>query len=99
MNKTLTIATKIHTHNDLVKAFSESLGREIKYVQLPYDVVKMDKGVPERQIDGAIDLYEVVNADLPIFSNPERAVHFKSITGSDPLTVQQWVETVANGFN
>ena len=100
-NKTFKLATKSSTHADLVKAFSQSLGREIKYVQLPYSAVKEafnGKGLPEWQVDGLMQVYKMIDDGSPVTNDPEGAAHFKTITGSDPLTVEQWVEAVADGF-
>ncbi|XP_062520702.1 uncharacterized protein LOC134195656 [Corticium candelabrum] len=100
-NKTFKLATKACTYNDVVKAFSESLGREIKYVQVPYEAAKkgvMDMGIQEWQADGMVELMKIVSSGSPITNDPEGVIHFKSITGSDPITVQQWVAAVAGGF-
>ena len=100
-NKTFKLATKSGTHTDLVKAFSQSLGREIKYVQVPYSAAKeafMKKGVLEWQVNGVLELYKLFDGGSPVTNDPEGATHFKTITGSDPLTVEQWVAAVADGF-
>ncbi|XP_062520582.1 NAD(P)H azoreductase-like [Corticium candelabrum] len=101
VNKTIKLATKACTYNDVVKAFSESLGREIKYVQVPYEVVAkgaLDMGFPEWQANALIEMNKLINAGSPVTNDPEGVIQFKSITGSDPIPVQQWVAAVAGGF-
>lgn len=100
-NKTYKLASKSSTNTDLVKAFSQFLGREIKYVQVPYSTVKeamMGSGLFEVLADGLIKMFELINSGSPIANDPEGVSHFKTITGSNPVTVEQWVEAVADGF-
>ena len=100
-NKTLKPAAKAFTYSEAMKAFSESLGREIKYVQIPYEAVKKgvkDMGIEDWQADGMIEVMKSINSGSPVNNDPEGVTHFKSITGSDPIPVQQWVAAAAGGF-
>ena len=89
-----------HTFNDLVKAFSETLGKEVKYVQNSFEDVRTQwskLGVSERQIDGLIEYWTDVSAG----KFHERSDHdndFTVITGKPSTSLASWVQKYANAF-
>lgn len=98
-NKTYTLGSASHTFNDIVKAFSEALGREIKYVQQPYDEFEqtfVEMGWPDWLIQGVIEYFRLIDCGSGCL--PSGVSTFKSITGQDPLTIQQWVALVSGDF-
>jgi uncharacterized protein YbjT (DUF2867 family) len=100
-NKTLKVATTSTTHADLAKALSQSLGREIKHIRVPYSwarEVLLKKGLPEWEVDRREEMYKLLDSGSPFTNDPEGAVVFKTITGQDPVSLEQWVATVADEF-
>ena len=89
-----------HTFNDLVKAFSETLGKEVKYVQQSFEDVKSQwsqRGVSERQINGLIEYWTDVSAG----KYQERTDHdndFTVITGKPSTSLASWVQRYSNVF-
>jgi hypothetical protein len=100
-NKTIRISTKSMTHTDLAKALTRALGREIKYIQGTYSATKeayLKFGFPEWQVEGGIGVYKLINIGSPAMNDPDGPALFKTITGADPLSLEQWVATVAGAF-
>ena len=61
VNKTYAIVSDRHTHNDVAKAFSEALGKEITVTTNTYEEAKkfmMGIGFPEWQVDGILELID-----------------------------------------
>jgi len=99
-NKTYTLTTpKNIAHADIAKVFSEVLGRQIDYVQVPYEAAKkafMDLGVPEWQADGVMELYKYVDAGDKMVTTPTK--DFKKIVGKEAKGFKQWLEPVKGAF-
>ncbi len=99
-NKTYILVSDRHTFNDLTAAFSASLGREIKYVRVPYDAAKKSfsgMGYSEWQVDGTMELYHLIDSGSPI-TNEADLSHFEQITGEKPLDIKTWVSQVVGAF-
>jgi len=97
IGKTYDITGPAYSHADLAAAFTASLGKPVEYVQVPYDAAKesfVSKGWPEWQVNGLLEVFRSVDAGTYSFFNTD----FKSITGREPTSVQQWVETNKAGF-
>ena len=98
--KTYTIVSDRHTYNDVAAAFSEVLGKEVKYVRVPYEAAKKalaDLGVPEWQAAGALELYHLIDSGAPE-TNQANTGDFTAITGEQPTTIKSWVEKYGGGF-
>ncbi len=67
---------------------SEALGKEIKYVRVPYEATKqgmMAAGVPEWQAEGFIEQLMIIDASTR--KECDAAV-FKQITGEEPTDLK-----------
>ena len=96
--KAYTIVSDTHSFEDLAKAFSAGLGRDVKYTQQSYEEAKaawLQNGVPESTINGLMEYWEAVNAGKMIEGNNE---DFTNITGKQPTNVAEWVQRYAVAF-
>lgn len=78
------------TGNDIAKAFSEVLGKEISYVSISKEEAKkmfLELGMPEWQADGALELVED-------YANRHYQVtdHIFQITGTHPRTIKETIQ-------
>ena len=99
-NKTYAIVSNRHTYNDVAKAFSEALGKEITITNNTYEEAKkfmMGMGFPEWQVDGILELYKLIDSGSPS-TNQENLSTFKDLTGEEPTSLQDWVKAVAPAF-
>ncbi len=99
-NKTYTLVSDRYTFKDVAAAFSASLGREIKYVRVPYDAAKqsfLGIGFPEWQVDGLLELFHFVDSDSPLTNHADLS-QFEKITGEKPIDLKTWVSQVAGAF-
>ena len=99
-NKTYAIVSDRHTHNDVAKAFSEALGKEITVTTNTYEEAKkfiMGIGLPEWQVDGILELYKLIDSGSST-TNQEHFPDFKDITGEEPTNLKDWVKAVAPAF-
>lgn len=86
--------------NDVAKAFSKALGREITITTSTYeDTERSLSGLgifqPCRQIRSFIELHKIVDSG----SAPNQTTsHYKDITGEDPTSLKDWVTAVAPAF-
>ena len=65
--------------------------------QVPFEAASKafaDAGTPEWVIKGSMQLYELMNAGCSGLSVDD----FVAITGKQPTSVQQWVESIKEGF-
>ena len=87
-----------HSLDDLVKGFSDALGKDVKYIQQSYEDVKaafLQNGVPEYRVDGLIEYWKTVNAG----SYEEGDINdFTVITGKQPTSVASWAQRYASVF-
>ena len=93
-NQTVSIIGDFCSYSDLIEALSEALGREIKYVHLPYDVARkgmLDAGVPEAQTNSWFEMVALLDASSPAMVDTHPGV-FKGITGDEPLSLKEWVK-------
>ena len=100
-NKTYTVVSARYTSNDLAKFFSEVLGREIKYIQIPYDAMKQalsEKGfLLEWQIDFLLELFSLIDNGAPETNQSDLSV-YKTLTGEEPTSVKAWIEKYEAAF-
>ena len=84
------------SHRDLASAFSNALGREVQYVQVPYEDAKkafMGNGFPEWQVDGILELYKRIDAGKYDYESS-----LPKLLNREPLSYTQWVDSVKRGF-
>ena len=99
-DKTYHIASDRYTYNDLAKAFSETLGREIKYIQVPYDAARqgmLGKGLPQWQVDGLLEMFKLIDNDSPVTNQADLSV-YKTLTGEEPTPMKAWVAKYGPAF-
>ena len=99
-NKTYTIVSERHSYDDVAKAFSEAVGKEVKYVRVPYDAAKqsfLQAGVPEWQTDGILELYKLIDTGSPA-TNQADLSDFEKITGEKPTSLKAWLSKVGGAF-
>ena len=99
-SKTYVIVSDRHTHNDVAKAFSEALGKEITVTTSTYEEAKkfmMGLGFPEWQVDGILEVYKLIDSGSST-TNQENLSNFKDITGEEPTNLKDWVKAVASAF-
>lgn len=100
-NKTYRVYGDRHSHGDFAKELSKLLGREIKYIRIPYEVMKkgmLDTGaVEEWQADGVLEGFQLIDAGSPVMAGNDLGV-YKSITGEDPTSYKEWLANNLGAF-
>ena len=99
--KTYKLMSNRHTLNELAAAFSQALGKNVKYERISYndcrrrlvDVV----GFSEEDADGILEIYRLTDEECPMVDDPEMS-HFNQITGEKPTSLKEWVNEVAPAF-
>ena len=100
VNKTYTLVSTRHSLSDAAKAISEVVGKEVKNVQVPYDVAKqamLQAGRPEFMSDGIVELYKLINSDSPA-TNQGDLSDFEEITGEQPTSLKTWLAKAGAAF-
>jgi uncharacterized protein YbjT (DUF2867 family) len=100
IGKTYTIISEHYTQGELAAAFSKALGREIKYIQIPFDVQKkgmIDLGLVEWAVDGLIEIFKFIEEGVPEAVLPGDG-DYKKITGADPTTLDGWLSKYGEFF-
>lgn len=89
-----------HMHGDFAKALSKALGREIKYIRVPYESAKkslIDSGAQEWQADGILEGLQLIDSRSPLVTGNDLGV-YKCLTGESPTDLKKWVDRNAGGF-
>ena len=100
VNKTVNIISHQDTYSDFAKAISEALGREVKYIQVPYEATRkifMDIGFPEWRANAIVELYKLIDSSSPTMTGMESGA-FENITGEEPTDLKKWVAKHAVEF-
>ena len=100
VNKTYTVVSDRHSFGDLAKAFSEAVGKEVKYVRVPYEAAKqsfLQAGLPEWQVDGILELYKLIDSDSRD-TNQASLGDFEKITNEKPTDLKAWLGKVGGAF-
>jgi len=99
VNATIEVAAATSTFNDIASYFSEATGREVSYVQVPYDAALASMtgaGWPEWQAAGVLDLLRLIDADdagaISETADTER------VLGRAATTFKEWVLRVGGAF-
>ena len=98
--KGYTIHCDRYTNAEFAAAFTEALGKEVKFVQVPPEAAKqalVGKGWPEWQVDGLLEIMKLIEEGTSFFSVGDAGV-LKSLTGEEPISMKAWVTKNAPGF-
>ena len=99
--KTYKLISNRHTLNELAAAFSQALGKNVKYERISYNdcrrrlVEVVD--FSEEDADGILEIYRLTDEECPMVDDPEMS-HFNQITGEKPTSLKEWVNEVAPVF-
>ena len=99
-NKTYTIVSDRHTYNDVAAEFSKALGKEIKYIRVPYEAAKqsfLGMGFPEWAIDFLFNVFKQIDSGS-LVTNQADFTQFEEITGEKPTNLKTWTSQVADAF-
>ena len=93
--KTYNIISDSTTYNDIVRMFSQALGKEIKYIRMDYEAMRkamVGVGLQEWQVDGLIELNKLIDNGTPEI-NPSDQSDYERITGRKLTSVNDWITT------
>ena len=99
-NKKYHLMSASHSYEDLATGLSEVLGKEVKYIRVPYEDTKktlLATGLPEWQIDGLFEMYKLIDSGSKITDYEDRGT-FESITGEKPTSLKTWLSKVGPAF-
>ena len=100
VNKAYSMISNCISYGDLAAAFSEALGREIKYVRMSYEDARkmfLGMGLQEWQVDVFADFYKAVDSGMLAVTGSD-ADDIANITGKKPTDLKTWVSMVAGAF-
>ena len=98
--KEYSIHSDRYTNAELAVAFTEALGKEVKFVQVLPETAKQEmvgKGRPEWRVDGILEILELVEEGDSILTVGD-ADAFRSLTGEEPTSMKEWVTRNAPSF-
>ena len=95
--KTYKLISNRHTLNELASAFSQALGKNVKYERISYNDCRRRLvevvGFSEEDADGILEIYRLTDEECPMVDDPEMS-HFNQITGEKPTSLKEWVNEV-----
>ncbi|KAJ8903417.1 hypothetical protein NDN08_004525 [Rhodosorus marinus] len=95
---TYKVTAPAHTFGEVADAFTASMGKEISYVQVPYESAKqafMGMGFQEWQADGIMDLYHGIDEGVAYLNDTG---DYEAVMGVKQPDVATWVAGVAPYF-
>ena len=99
--KTYKLISNRHTLNELAAAFSQALGKIVKYERISYNDCRRRLvevvGFSEEDADGILEIYRLTDEECPMVDDPEMS-HINQITGEKPTSLKEWVNEVAPAF-
>ena len=99
--KTYKLISNRHTLNELAAAFSQALGKNVKYERISYNDCRRRLvevvGFSEEDADGILEIYRLTDEECPMVDDPQMS-HFNQITGEKPTSLKEWVNEVAPAF-
>ena len=99
--KTYKLISNRHTLNELAAAFSQALGKNVKYQRISYNDCRRRLvevvGFSEEDADGILEIYRLTDEECPMVDDPEMS-HFNQITGEKPTSLKEWVNEVTPAF-
>jgi len=95
-DKAYTIVSNRHTFNDAAKELSNVLGKEVTVTIFTYESTEKSLSMLEPwHVSAVVQFYKTIDDG----SAPNEATsHFKDITGEDPTSLKDWLNTVAPAF-
>ena len=100
-NKVYNVISDRYTYNDLAAAFSEVLGREIKYVRVPYEASKQafqtNLKLANWQVEGLMELFKLIDEGATTMKDHDLS-SFTDITGDKPTDIKTWVTKNAAAY-
>ena len=100
-NKTVTIVSERQTFNEVAQDFSAVLGKEIKYVRVPYEDARktfLGAGTAEWQVNAVLQYYKLIDSSHPAITSLDDIGTFTTITGEQPTSLKEWLAKNAAGF-
>jgi len=97
--KTYKIMSPPATWMDIAAAVSDVAGKEVKYVQVPYDAAMdamLGMGFPSWQADGVNELNHLIDSGDPVFGGDND--DFATLTGASATSVADFVKAHAGVF-
>ena len=99
--KTYKLISNRHTLNELAAAFSQALGKNVKYERISYNDCRRRLvevvGFSEEDADGILEIYRLTDEECPMLDDPEMS-HFNQITEEKPTSLKEWVNEVTPAF-
>ena len=99
--KTYKLISNRHTLNELAAAFSQALGKNVKYERISYNDCRRRLvevvGFSEEDADGILEIYRLTDEECPMLDDPEMS-HFNQIMGEKPTSLKEWVNEVTPAF-
>ena len=98
--KTYNIVSHRITNAEVAQEFTTALGKEVKYVKVPFEDAKkafMGFGLPEWQAEGIMELFRLWDADSPV-TNVADLSHYETITGEKPTSLKDYINAIAGAF-
>ncbi|XP_011404341.1 PREDICTED: uncharacterized protein LOC105312978 [Amphimedon queenslandica] len=89
-----------YTNAELAAAFTEALGKEVKFVQVPPETAKqamVGKGWSEWHVDGILEMLELIEEGDSILTVGDTCT-LRSLTGEEPTSMKEWVTKNAPSF-
>jgi uncharacterized protein YbjT (DUF2867 family) len=86
------------THADIAAQFSEALGREVRYVDVPYSASRdslLQMGIPPWQVEGIIELNDMYKRG----EAADVTDTVRSVAKKEPITFAQFARDFANVFS
>ena len=96
--KTYRLHSKTHTHRGAAEAIGRALGKQVEYVQVPFEAAReaFMGAMPEWQVDGVLQLYRLFEAESAVTNDPTDDI--ENILGRPPMTVAEWIEQARPAF-
>ena len=100
VNKTYDVVSDRQTLDEVTEGFSKALGKEVKYIRVPYDSARqafLGKGFQEWQVDGLFELFKLIDTGSPLANLADTSA-FSQITGEQPTDLKAWLAKYSGGF-
>ena len=100
VDKAITIISGRQTFAEIAQDFSAALGKEVKYVQIPYEAARkfsLEAGIPEWQANAIVQFQKLVDSSNPVVSSGDVQT-FTAITGEQPTDLKKWLAKYVGDF-
>lgn len=99
-NKAYNLVSDRVTYGEVADGFSKALGKEVKYVRVPYEATKQamfTQGMEDWQVNGLLEALELIDSGSPAVDIPDISA-FHRITGEQPTDLKAWIAKHSSGF-